>query len=65
MATGDQQAVALFYDQTCALVFGLALRIVGEPSTAEDVVLEVYTQAWRQAAEYDPARGRPTAWLLN
>lgn len=65
MASGDQQAMAQLYDQTSALVFGLALRIVGEPSAAEDVVLEVYTQAWRQAGEFDSARGRPTAWLLN
>jgi RNA polymerase sigma-70 factor (ECF subfamily) len=65
MAAGDHSAMAELYDQTSALVFGLALRIVGEHAAAEDVVLEVYTQAWKQAAAFDPSRGSPSAWLLN
>lgn len=65
MAAGDQAAMAELYDQTNALVYGLALRILADPSAAEDVMIEVYTQLWRQAATYDPARGSPSAWLLT
>ena len=65
MAAGDQTAMAEFYDQTSPLVFGLALRIVADHAAAEDVVLEVYAQAWKQAGSYDPSRGSPSAWLLN
>ncbi len=65
MAAGDQAAMAAFYDQTSALVFGLALRILGDRSAAEDVLLEVYAQAWKQAPEYEPSRGSPSAWLLT
>jgi RNA polymerase sigma-70 factor, ECF subfamily len=65
MAAGDQSAMVELYDQTSPLVFGLAVRIVGDHAAAEDVVLEVYTQAWQQAAAFDPARGSPSAWLLN
>jgi RNA polymerase sigma-70 factor (ECF subfamily) len=64
MAAGDHAAMAEFYDQTSALVFGLALRILGDRGAAEDVLADVYTQVWRQAAAYEPARGSPSAWLL-
>ena len=44
MAAGDHAAMAEFYDQTSALVFGLALRIVGDHGAAEDIAVEVYAQ---------------------
>lgn len=65
MAAGEQDAMAEFYDQTSAMVFGLALRILRDHAAAEDVVLEVYAQVWKQAAAYEPSRGSPSAWLLN
>jgi RNA polymerase sigma-70 factor (ECF subfamily) len=65
MAAGDHEAMAELYDQTSALVFGLALRIAGEHSAAQDIVVEVYAQAWKRAAEFDPARGSAVTWLLT
>jgi RNA polymerase sigma-70 factor (ECF subfamily) len=65
MAAGDQTAMAEFYDQTHPLVYGLALRILADPGTAEDVMVEVYTQYWSQARGYDPSRGSPSAWLMT
>src|SRR5262245_4476483 len=65
MAGGDQAAMAELYDQTSTLVYSLALRIVGEPATAEDVAVEVYSQAWKQASGYDSARGSALTWLLT
>lgn len=64
-AGGDQSALAGLYDATSRLVFGLVLRIVGDRPTAEEVLLDVYTQAWRQAANYDEERGAPLAWLMT
>jgi RNA polymerase sigma-70 factor (ECF subfamily) len=65
MAAGDQSAMGEFYDQTSPLVFGLAVRILGDPNTAEEVVLDVYAQVWRQAPGFDSSRGSPSAWLLT
>ncbi|MGD9764491.1 MAG: sigma-70 family RNA polymerase sigma factor [Candidatus Binatia bacterium] len=65
IAAGEQAAMAEFYDQTNPLAYGLALRILGDPAAAEDVMVEVYTQVWKHVAEYVSARGSPTAWVLN
>jgi RNA polymerase sigma-70 factor, ECF subfamily len=64
LASGDPAAAAELYDATSHLVFGLALRIVGERSAAEDIVVEVYTQAWNLAPSFDAERGSGLGWLL-
>ena len=65
VAGGEQSALTGVYDATNRLVFGLILRIVGERATAEEVLLDVYTQVWRQAAAYDTSRGVPLAWIMT
>lgn len=65
IATGDEAAMATLYDATSAMVYGLALRILGDPTAAEEVTMEVYLQVWNQAAQYDAQRGTPNAWLCT
>ena len=65
LASGDQSAMTTLYDSTSRLVYGLVLRILNEAPTAEEVLLDVYTQVWRQAAQYDATRGAPLAWLTT
>jgi RNA polymerase sigma-70 factor, ECF subfamily len=65
VAEGDNQALASLYDTTSRTVYGLLLRILSDPSSAEEVLLDVYVQVWRQAASYCPERGRPLAWLTT
>jgi len=65
VAAGDQQALADLYDATSRAVYGLLLRILADAGTAEEVLLDVYTQAWRQAASYSAVRGSPMAWLTT
>jgi RNA polymerase sigma-70 factor (ECF subfamily) len=65
MGQGDQAAFTTLYQETRMLVYGLALRIVRDPTMAEDVTTEVYLQLYQQAARYNPTRGAPVAWLLT
>ena len=65
IADGDQSALTTLYDSTSRLVFGLILRVVSDRATAEEVLLDVYTQIWRQAGSYDRKRGAPLAWMMT
>ncbi|MDW8241161.1 MAG: sigma-70 family RNA polymerase sigma factor [Acidobacteriota bacterium] len=63
IAAGDQVALGQLYDGTSRFVYGLALRILGDPGEAEEVTLDVYEQVWRQAGDYSLQRGTPLVWL--
>ena len=65
VADGDQSGLTALYDSTSRLIFGLILRIVNDRATAEEVLLDVYTQIWRQALNYDTTRGAPLAWMMT
>jgi RNA polymerase sigma-70 factor (ECF subfamily) len=65
LAAGEQAALGEFYDRYAGLVNALALRILRDGADAEDIVQEVFLQAWRQAARFDTARGTPEAWLCT
>jgi len=65
LAGGDERALADLYDGTNRIVYGLALRILGEPSAAEDVTMDVYMQVWRTAGSYESERGTVLTWLAT
>ena len=61
---GDRAALQTVYRLTSAKLFGVALRILGERSEAEDVLQEVYLTVWRKAADFDAGRASPMSWLI-
>ena len=63
MAAGDRAALARLYARHAPLLLGLALKIVRERREAEDLLHDVFLEAWRQAKEFDPRRGRVRTWL--
>ena len=64
MARGDAGALATLYDRHAPHMLALALKMVRTSPAAEDVVHEVFLEAWERAASYDPGRGKVIAWLL-
>ena len=63
MAAGDRAALATLYERHGSLLLGLALRIVREKREAEDLLHDVFLEAWRTAKDFDPKRGRVRTWL--
>ena len=64
VAQGDCNALEMLYDRHVRQCFGLALRIMREPSLAEDVVQDIFTKLWSRPETYNPKRGNFKAWLL-
>ena len=63
MAAGDQSAMAGLYERHSGLLLGLALRIVRDRREAEDLLHDVFLEAWRAAKDFDPKRGKARTWL--
>jgi RNA polymerase sigma-70 factor, ECF subfamily len=63
-AEGDGRAFESFYNGTARQAMAVVRRIVGD-AHAEDVLADCYFQAWRNAKQFDAARGSPLAWLLT
>src|SRR5262249_3242745 len=65
VGAGDRAAFSRLYDQSASRLFALALGICRRRTLAEDVLQEAYVRIWRHAAQYDPSRGDPMAWLAT
>jgi RNA polymerase sigma-70 factor, ECF subfamily len=63
IARGDREALAALYDRHSGVLLGLAMRIVRERREAEDLLHDVFLEAWRSAKDFDPKRGRVRTWL--
>lgn len=63
IAEGDQDAMEMFYVRHKTKVVRCAMRLVRNPSGAEEVASEVFHDVWRKAG-YFKSRSRVSTWLL-
>jgi RNA polymerase sigma-70 factor (ECF subfamily) len=63
VASGDEEALGRLYDRFGAVLYAVAYRILNEKADAEEVVMEAFAQAWREAPRFDAGRGSVAAWL--
>jgi RNA polymerase sigma-70 factor (ECF subfamily) len=63
IGSGDSEALTRLYRDTSSILYGVALRMLGNTADAEEVVLDVYEQVWRTAARYESSRSRVLWWL--
>ena len=61
----DVGAFEELYDRHSRIVYALVVRILQQAPTAEEVVQDVFLQLWRNAAQYQAARGPFVPWLLT
>src|SRR5215211_5464246 len=62
---GVEAALSALYDRYSRTVFGVGLKILGERSSAEELVQEVFLKVWRSSSTFDSSRGSFSTWLYR
>jgi DNA-directed RNA polymerase specialized sigma24 family protein len=65
MQVGEESALEVLYARYAGLIFTLALRIVGDPELAREVLQDTFLRCWDGREAYDPGRGRVPGWLMG
>jgi RNA polymerase sigma factor (sigma-70 family) len=65
VARSDETALAELYDRYSHAAYGLALRVLRDPSLAEDAVQEAFLQVWRSADRFRAGRAKVSTWVLT
>jgi RNA polymerase sigma-70 factor (ECF subfamily) len=65
VVAGDVRAFSAIYHRHSAQAFGLAMRVTGRRTAAEEATQDAFLGLWRAASTYDPSRGALKAWLLS
>src|SRR3954462_10759318 len=64
-ARGEGSALGELYDRFGRVAYGLALRVVRDPTLAEDAVQEAFLDVWRGAGRFIPERAKASTWILT
>jgi len=63
VALADESALRELYELTSSKLYGVAVRVVGNKSWAEDVLQEAFINIWRIAGDYKATLSPPMAWM--
>ena len=63
LAAGDDHALAEVFDRLAPIVYGGALRVLGDGTAAQDVVQDVFVELWSNPGRYDPDAGTLRTYL--
>lgn len=61
----DVRALEALYDLHARAVYSLSLKMLGDPTAAEENVQEIFLKLWRQPELYQAERGKLLSWLLG
>ncbi|MCW5653846.1 MAG: sigma-70 family RNA polymerase sigma factor [Hydrogenophaga sp.] len=64
-ARGDRSALRRLYEHEGRYLLGVALRIVRDRATAEDVLHDAFMSIWTRAASFDAGRGTGRGWIYS
>ena len=65
IAGQDRLALDTLYERYARVVYGLALRMLGDPEQAEDIVQETFWRVWRRGATFQAGRGPAAGWIFG
>jgi len=60
---GDDQAMAILFDRYSKIVYSVALRVLRDAASAEDILQEIFMQIWRNPNTFVATRGSLGGWL--
>ena len=60
---GENWALSEIYDHYAGLAFSIALKILNDQASAEEIVQQVFTKVWRYARDYRVERGKFSTWV--
>lgn len=60
---GDEYAMTSLFDRYSKTVYSVALRVLRDPASAEDVLQEIFMQIWRNPGGFVATRGSLGGWL--
>jgi len=63
VAAGDAQSLAIIADRHTPMLYGIAWRMLGDATEAEDVVQEAMVKLWVGAQGWTPVGGGLGGWL--
>jgi RNA polymerase sigma-70 factor (ECF subfamily) len=63
LKSGSPSAMTDFYERFGAIVYAIALRMVRNTSTAEDLVQETFIRIWNRIELFDRDRGTLASWV--
>jgi RNA polymerase sigma-70 factor (ECF subfamily) len=65
IAQSHEQALAQLYDRYNRLIFSLALAVVNDRETAEEITLDVFMRVWQKADTYRAEQAKVSTWLTH
>ena len=63
IAKGDRLAMQVLFARHHVRVYRFVLRLVGNPTVAEDLISDVFLDVWRQADKFE-GRSAVSTWML-
>ena len=64
LARGDREALGELYDRHGAPMLALGMKLLRDRGEAQEILHDVFLEAWKYAGDYDPSRGAVRTWLM-
>ncbi|MEP6603779.1 MAG: sigma-70 family RNA polymerase sigma factor [Spartobacteria bacterium] len=64
VTSGDQSAFSALYDRLNGPLYSLAVRMMGDPTEAQDALQDVFLQIWKRAGTYDATQSSVFSWAV-
>jgi len=61
----DQSALVELHGRYRNLVYNMAMQLLKNAGSAEEITQDIFFQVWRWPEKWDPEKGRFTSWLLT